>query len=847
MRYLLWLLALACAACVSPASKPAPTTPVAAAVASSEEPESPLLPVYASDLIWGSSDPLVTIVAFLDFSEPFSKTKYLELVELTLDKPELRLVVKQAPLKPDGEPIAEASLAVRDKLGREAAKDFLAMVCDATGSPSKDDLSTWALGLAVNSEPKAASEPHGAPGARAELQRNLDLARRLELSETPVVFVNGARSEAGEDADQGFARLLSEELRASKAARQRSTSPALHYARRVEENWDLPVASNPVRVVSPLAGEGPEPSWGSPAAPVTLVEFTDFECPFCSRVTPTLSQLQQKYGPKQLRIVFKHNPLPFHKAARPAAEAAVVVFDKGGDRAFWAFHDRAFQNQKELTPENFERWAVEAGVSRAAFRDGLERGLPSAKVLADMALARKVGASGTPAFRINGVTLSGAQPLDKFSEVIDAQLAKAAELRQQGVPLAQVSALLTERQLQDTAPAPAAAPAEDRTVWRVPVLPDDPVDGPKDALVTMVLFSDLQCPFCKRVHPTVQAMRAKYGDDLRVVWKDNLLPFHPRAKPAATVARSIYQRSGDAAFWQAVNAIFDSQPQLEDDDLKRVVEAQKGSWQHALAALKKDRYAEKFADSQETATDFQARGTPHFFINGMRLSGAQPIEKFEAMIDEQLKKARALVAGGVPRAKVFETVMADAQAPPEPEKKLVAAAVGAAPFRGPPHAKVVIQIFSDFQCPFCLRVNPTLDALFKAHPQGIKLVWRNLPLPFHKDADLAAQAAHEVFSQLGNQGFWRYHKLLFDAQSQPDGLKRPNLETLAQKVGANLVRFRAALDSEKHRPRIEADKAAAQAAGISGTPAFVIGEYYLSGAQPQPAFEKLIRQVRAKP
>lgn len=851
MKHLVWLFSLVCAACAGAAcagapSNPSPAAPVAV-VGSSRAPESPLLPVYADDLMWGASDPLVTIVAFLDFSEQSSRAKYVELVELIRTNPELRLVVKHAPLGADGEPIAEATLAVRDALGLEAAHEFLALVGEASPSPSKEELSTWALGLTANADSANARAPAERRDTRQQLQQNLELVRRLELSERPVLYVNGMRWQPdATDDDKGFVRLLAEELRASKAARRDSTSPELHYARRVEENWvspELPESYQRPSVV-PLTDD-PEPGWGALGAPVTLVEFADFQCPFCSRVRPTLEQLKKKYGPKQLRIVFKHNPLPFHKEARPAAEAAVVVFDKGGDRAFWPFHDRLFDNQRELTQENFERWAVEAGVSLREFREGLKRGLPGTKVAADMALAVKVGATGTPAFRINGVTVSGAQPIDKFVAVIDEQLAKAAELRQQGVPRGSVSAVLTEHQLQYGAPkTEAAKPSDDLTVWRVPVSADDPVDGPSDALVTLIEFADLQCPFCKRVQPTLKALRAKYGADLRIVWKDNPLAFHARAKPAATVARSIYERRGVRAFWQAVDAIFESQPKLEDGDLKRVVQAQAGSWPHAQAALKSDRYAKKLADSQELANDFQARGTPHFFINGVRLSGAQPQEKFEAIIEEQLRKAKLLVADGVPRAKIFETLMADATEPPAPEKKLVAAPLGGAPFRGPTNAKVVIQVFSEFQCPFCRRVNPTLDALLKAQP-GVKLVWRNLPLSFHKEADLAAQAAHEVFLQRGNQGFWRYHTLLFEAQAQTGGLERPNLETLAQKVGANMVRFRAALDTEKHRARIEADKAAAQTAGITGTPAFLIGDYYLSGAQPLPQFEKLVRRVQA--
>ena len=104
-----------------------------------------------------------------------------------------------------------------------------------------------------------------------------------------------------------------------------------------------------------------DPQWGRADAPVTIVEISDFQCPFCSRVGPTLKQIKDTYK-DQVRVVWKHNPLDFHKDARPAHEASQTVFALGGSDAFWKFHDLAFQNQQSLTPENFEKWAAEAGV-----------------------------------------------------------------------------------------------------------------------------------------------------------------------------------------------------------------------------------------------------------------------------------------------------------------------------------------------------------------------------------------------------------------------------------------------------------------------------------------------------
>jgi protein-disulfide isomerase len=606
-------------------------------------------------------------------------------------------------------------------------------------------------------------------------------------------------------------------------------------------------ADRPEHALAKVPVSSADPQWGNVDAPVTVVQFSDFQCPFCSRVLATLEQLKQKYGPTRLRLVFKHNPLPFHAAARPAAEAAAAVYMLAGNDAFFAFHDRAFANQQSLTPENLDSWAKAAGVQIPALHAWLESGKASAKVAEDMELARTIGATGTPGFRINGVTLSGAQPLESFVAIIDEQLAAAKQLTQSGTPPRLVYVSLTNKNTV-VEPPPAPPEPEDTQVWNVPVAADDPQRGPRDALVTVVQFSDYQCPFCKRVEDTLRDVRRFYGDDLRIVWKDNPLPFHPRALPAAQLARLIYQKRGNDAFWQAHDALFDSQPALEDSDLERI------SKQLGLPAkgLPTGGAAEKLRSrieqSVEQAADFEARGTPHFFINGRRLSGAQPLEAFKKLIDEELGRARALVTSGTPRAKVYAELVERGNGPPPPESKHVALRPGAAS-RGNANAPVVIQIFSDYQCPFCKRVEPTLETLEKDFKGSVRIVWRHLPLPFHKNAQAAAEASEEVLAQKGPAAFWHYHDLLFEAQADP-GLERATLDALADKLGLDMARFKAALDGRVHQAKVDADAEAASNAGINGTPAFVINDYYLSGAQPVAAFRKLVKlalKTRAKP
>jgi protein-disulfide isomerase len=592
---------------------------------------------------------------------------------------------------------------------------------------------------------------------------------------------------------------------------------------------------------SPIPIGDDDPAWGKTDAPVTIVEISDFECPFCSKVGPTVARVKKEYGPEKVRIVWKNNPLPFHKNARPAHEAAATVQALGGD--FWKFHDLAFANQKELTTENFQKWAVSAGVDAGKFKEAFDAKKYAAKVDKDLAMARQVGARGTPAFRINGKTLSGAQPFEKFKEVIDEQLAAADALAKTGVSRGKISLELTKKNYTATPEAqqadkPAAPPPDDLTVWKVPVADNDPVRGPKDALVTIIEFSDFECPFCARVEPTIAKLVQEYPNDVRVVWKDNPLPFHKNAKPAANLARFAYEKGGDKGFWAAHEALFANQKSLDEAGLQDVAKKLNLNADQVLQAIKESKYQDKIDESTDLAMDFEARGTPHFFINGRRLSGAQPYEKFKELVDAQLTVAKALAAKGVAKDKVFRELMKTAKAPPEPEKKNVPAPTKDNPFKGPENAKIVIQEFSDFQCPFCSRVNPTVEQILKEYPKDVKVVWRNMPLAFHQDAPLAAEAAHEVFVQAGNKGFWKYHEKLFANQS---AIKRPDLEKYAEELGVDMAKFKAALDNRTHKATVDKDIEAAKQAGVSGTPAFTINGYFVSGAQPFPAFNKVIK------
>jgi protein-disulfide isomerase len=595
--------------------------------------------------------------------------------------------------------------------------------------------------------------------------------------------------------------------------------------------------------LGPVPIEPESPHWGDDTAPVTVVEFSDLECPFCARVQPALDELMGRYGPHQLRLVFRHDPLEFHSHARAAALAAEAVRELGGDDRFFRYIGLLFHDQSHLEPADLRRAAVSLGVDAASF-DLLSRSpAVAAHVDGDIALAGSVGANGTPHFLVNGVQVSGAVPVDDFIAVVERELAAARALTAAGTAPADVYVARTKENFKAEPPRQARQEeAPDERTFNVPV-GTSPRLGPDDALVTIIEFSDFQCPFCKRIEPTLRAVRARYGDDVRIVWKHLPLPFHPLARPAATLTIEAYKALGAAGFWKAVDLVFEASPELGRPALAEIATDLGLDARKVQAAIDQDADAATFFEDEGTSVDFEARGTPHFFINGQRLVGAQPLESFTAVIDARLDEARRLVASGVPRGRVFDELMRRAAGPPPPEKKSVPAPTAANPSRGPSGAPVVVQMFTDFECPYCRRSMKTIEELERRHPNQVAVVYRSLPLEFHPGARLAAAAALEAYAQRGAEAFWKMTKLIEADQDDPAPLTRDDLVAHAKALGLDVKRLSRALDDGRHDAAIDADVELATNLGIKGTPSFVINGYYVAGALPLAVFERAVQRA----
>ena len=184
---------------------------------------------------------------------------------------------------------------------------------------------------------------------------------------------------------------------------------------RLRKNEPVKILLEPKRMV---VDSGGHPSIGAKNAPITMVEFEDFQCPYCKASENTVKEVRAKYGDK-VRVVHMDFPLSFHSHSMDAANAARCANDQG---KFWQFRDTLFTNQSKLAPADLKATAKTLGMNTGQFNECFDKGKHEDEIKKDLAAGEKAGVDGTPGFFIDGRPLVGAQPLDKFTEIIDDEI-----------------------------------------------------------------------------------------------------------------------------------------------------------------------------------------------------------------------------------------------------------------------------------------------------------------------------------------------------------------------------------------------------------------------------------------
>ena len=793
----------------------------------------------------GSNKAAVTIVAFSDFQCPYCSRVLPTLDKLIKEYPDkVRVFFKHNPLPFH----SDAPLAAQAAVAAENQGKFWQMhdiLFKNQANLKRPDLEKYAAEIGLDTA--KFKQDLESPATKKRVDDDTELGKKLGVQGTPNFFING-RPVRGAVPYEQFKSAVDDELLRGKKLQEKGVSGGKVFAALMKgegKGLGTPVAPPPAPRI-PIGSEiykiepGTAPQVGGKEPKITLIEFSDFQCPYCSRAKGTVDELRKLYK-DDLQVTFRHYPLPFHNNATPAAIAAVAAAEQG---KFWEMHDKLFANQQALGTADLEKYATELGLDMAKFKAAIDNPKTKALVESDTKLGSSFGVGGTPSFFMNGRAFSGAYPLDSFKTAFDEEIKKIDAKIAAGTPRAGLYAALIKDGLEKATPKKEEArPGEPQAgdVYKAEIK-GAPVKGAKDALVTIVQFSDFQCPFCSRVEPTIDQVMKEYAGKVRVAWRNLPLPFHNNAKPAAIAAMAANQQG---KFWQMHEKLFKNQQALAAADLEKYAQEIGLNMGKFKAALEDKKIAADIEADTAAGGKIGARGTPAFFINGHFLSGAQPFERFKSVIDEELKKAEELAKKVGGKGKVYDALMKTAkaevgggQAPsagaepaPGPTKKVD---VGSAPSRGPKNAPINVVLFSDFQCPFCGRVEPALVELEKAYPGKVRVSWKNFPLSFHNNAKPAAEAALAAHEQ---GKFWQMHEVLFKNQQ---ALSATDLEKYAKEIGLDMGKFKAAMDSHKFAAAVEADMKQGSELGVSGTPAAFVNGQLVSGAQPVDAFKKIV-------
>lgn len=380
---------------------------------------------------------------------------------------------------------------------------------------------------------------------------------------------------------------------------------------------------------------------GDANAPVTIVEFTDLQCPFCSRhnsqTLPAILTDLVETG--RVKYIIKDLPLEqIHPQARAASHAARCA---GEQDAYMAMHDVLFEQQQAWSGQAnhmdvFAGFAQELGLNTGDYNTCMESNRYDEAIAENIQEATSNGVSGTPFFFVDGYgVINGAQPISVFNQVVE--LAEKDELVQAIVD-SRRQQLQQQAQEQQQPQQPAAPSGEPKDV---------PVDGAfaigdPNAPVTIVEFTDYQCPFCARHYSnTFGSLKAEYIDQGLVyyVFKDFPLSFHQQAAAASQAARCAgdqgqFVEMHDVLFnkqrdWSGKTAVNDLFVGFAGD-----LGLDTGSFE---SCLNSGQYAQAVQDDFASGQQLGVTGTPAFFVNGRLVSGAQPFTVFQTAINAELE------------------------------------------------------------------------------------------------------------------------------------------------------------------------------------------------------------------
>ncbi len=366
-----------------------------------------------------------------------------------------------------------------------------------------------------------------------------------------------------------------------------------------------------------------------------------------------------------------------------------------------------------------------------------------------------------------------------------------------------------------SAAAAPSAPADPNQIWRVPIFADDAKKGPDSAKVKVVVFAGFGNQESSDFAPVVEQVAQAYGDKIQIHFKQKAVPLHH--PDAIVAAEASLAANAQGKFWPFFDKAMKTQAtgRASLESLAQEIGCD-------MAKFKKDLDAEKYRGQvlrdSLLASEVAAHSYPNILVNGVRLSPPKTLDHLKELIDQQIAKNPGNYDDIVKNGKFFEQTGGPAVKINTDGDAILGSKTG----------KIEVEVFEDFQCPFCSKLAPSIHDFAKKFPNDVRIVYKQMPLDIHDHAQIAAEASMAALAQ---GKFWEYHDVLFANQS---ALDRPDLEKYAQQVGLDMARFKKDLDSGAGKQLISRDKQEGANLGVTGTPSVFINGLRYQGPRGYP-------------
>lgn len=591
---------------------------------------------------------------------------------------------------------------------------------------------------------------------------------------------------------------------------------------------------------------------GPDNALVTVIIFSDFQCPFSKRSADSMVPLLKEYNGK-LRYVFKHYPLGMHRWAKQASYAAIAAEKQG---KFWEYYAKLYTDVRNINEELLVRYAEDLKLDMEKFNVDRKSNETVERVKKDIALGENFGVRGTPTLFINGTRMVGSNSV-KLKASIEEHMAEAEKIRAKGVK--NVYKEIVKNGKTQFKPAKREPQPVSTDVYKAQIPENAPMWGAMDAPVTVILVDDFECPYCGKLYSTYEELKKEYAGKIRIFFVHNPLGFHKKAKEASSAAIAAQKQE---KFWEMYSLLFSKQKEwTKNPDFTKWLEDGAKALDLDMEKYNADKSSknteELIASNMKYASALGVTGTPGTFVNGRFIGGALPIVSFKTVIDEELTRANELSSKtGLKGNELYNEIIKDGKPVviknnrsvndtkrEDPNKIYDVVLSGNEPVMGDPNGKVTIVEFSDFQCPYCKRAAKTLDELLPEYKKGVKLVYKHFPLFSHDKAKPAALFAIATKKLYGDAKFFELASLLFDKQQEWKTNHNEKFEQYAGQLKLDWSKIDAEIKSGDPEAVLKADLDAVAKLGLRSVPLFFINGKKVSGAKPKEFIKAAIDEL----